>query len=134
MDKQVLLNELVFKAIRSGGPGGQHANKVSSKIELIYDLEQSKALDHPEKIRLKEHFRNRLSTEGILTLYCDDSRSQHQNKRILIKRFLMLVDKGLEIQKTRKKTQPTKASVLKRLHAKKQQSERKQHRQKPRLD
>ena len=132
MDEQVLLNELVFKAVRSGGPGGQHANKVASKVELAFDLEQSNALDEAEKSRLKEQLKNRLSTSGILTLFCDESRSQHQNKSILIKRFLSLIDKGLEIPKTRKKSRPTKASVLRRLESKKKQSERKQQRQKPR--
>lgn len=132
MDKEIILNELVFKAVRSSGPGGQHANKVSSKVELGFDLEQSQGLDDTEKIRLKEHLRNRISTSGILTLSCDESRSQHQNKRLLIKRFLSLLDKGMEIPKTRKKTRPTKASVTKRLDNKKKQAEKKQQRQKPR--
>ncbi len=131
MEKDVLLDELLFKAVRSSGPGGQHANKVSSKVELGFNLEQSKALTEAEKIRLKEYFRNRLSTSGILSLQCDESRSQHQNKRILIKRFLTLIEKGLEKPKSRKKTRPTRASVLKRLDTKKKQAEKKQFRQKP---
>ena len=131
MKKQLLLSELIFKAVRSSGPGGQHANKVASKVELAFNIEGSKALDEAEKLRLKEHFKSRLSSDGTLTLYCDDSRSQHQNKRILIKRFLSLVDKGLEIPKSRKKTRPTKASVARRLDAKKKQAEKKQQRQKP---
>ncbi|MBT8321561.1 MAG: aminoacyl-tRNA hydrolase [Eudoraea sp.] len=131
MEKQVLLNELVFKAVRSGGPGGQHANKVSSKVELVFNLEESKALEVPEKIRLKKYFKSRLSASGLLTMHCDDTRSQHQNKRLLIKRFLKLLEKGLEKPKLRKKTRPPKAAVLKRLNAKKKQAERKQQRQKP---
>ncbi|MCE2613504.1 aminoacyl-tRNA hydrolase [Flavobacteriaceae bacterium D16] len=131
MDKQVLLNELVFKAVRSSGPGGQHANKVSSKVELLFDLEESKSLDDLEKTRLKKHFGNRLSTGGLLLLQCDDTRSQHQNKSLLIKRFLKLVEKGLEKPKLRRKTRPPKSAVRKRLNAKKKQAERKQQRQKP---
>ena len=131
MNTPDLLNELVFKAIRSSGPGGQHANKVSSKVELGFDLEQSKALDDAEKSRLKEYFKKRLTTSGVLIMQCDESRSQHQNKRLLIKRFLGLIDRGLEVPKTRKKTKPTKASVIKRLDTKKKQAERKQLRQKP---
>lgn len=131
MDKEVLLNETTFKAVRSSGPGGQHANKVSSKVELTFDLERSAALEDSEKIRLRENLGNKLSSSGLLILYCDDSRSQHQNKSILIRRFLSIIEKGLEEPKPRKKTRPTKASVLKRLDAKKKQSERKQQRQKP---
>lgn len=131
MDKQLLLNELDFKAVRSSGPGGQHANKVSSKVELLFDLEKSNSLDELEKVRLKKHLANRISTTGLLTLQCDDTRSQHQNKSLLIKRFLKLVEKGLEKPKVRRKTRPPKSAVLKRLNTKKKQAERKQQRQKP---
>ncbi len=131
MNKQILLNELVFKAIRSSGPGGQHANKVSSRVELAYKIEASKALDEEEKKRLKKYLKNRLSASGVLVMQCDDSRSQHQNKRLLIKRFISLIEKGLEVPKIRKKTKPTKASVHKRLDTKKKLSEKKQSRQKP---
>ena len=131
MNEQVLLNELVFKAVRSSGPGGQHANKVSSRVELAYNIEASEALDEAEKKRLKEYFRNRLSASGVLVMQCDESRSQHQNKRLLIKRFLSLIEKGLEVPKIRKKTRPTKASVRKRLDTKKKLAEKKQSRQKP---
>lgn len=131
MDKQLLLNELDFKAVRSSGPGGQHANKVSSKVELLFDLEKSNSLDDLEKVRLKKHLANRISTTGLLILQCDDTRSQHQNKSLLIKRFLKLVEKGLEKPKVRRKTRPPKSAVLKRLNTKKKQAERKQQRQKP---
>ncbi|MCX2718415.1 alternative ribosome rescue aminoacyl-tRNA hydrolase ArfB [Lentiprolixibacter aurantiacus] len=131
MDKQTLLNELIFKAVRSSGPGGQHANKVSSKVELNFDLEKSNALNEAEKTLLKKSLKNRLTTSGTLSLQCDDSRSQHQNKSLLVKRFLSLLEKGLEIPKSRKKTRPTKASVRKRLDTKKKQAEKKQQRQKP---
>ena len=131
MNKQVLLNELVFKAVRSSGPGGQHANKVSSRVELAYNIEASEVLDEEEKKRLKKYLKNRLSASGVLVMQCDDSRSQHQNKRLLIKRFISLVEKGLEVPKIRKKTKPTKASVRKRLDTKKKLSEKKQSRQKP---
>jgi ribosome-associated protein len=131
MDKQLMLNELDFKAVRSSGPGGQHANKVSSKVELLFDLEKSNSLDELEKVRLKKHLANRISTTGLLILQCDDTRSQHQNKSLLIKRFLKLVEKGLEKPKVRRKTRPPKSAVLKRLNTKKKQAERKQQRQKP---
>lgn len=131
MDRQTLLKELVFKAVKSSGPGGQHANKVSSKVELIFKLEESKALDETEKTRLREHLKSRLSTNGLLTMQCGETRSQNQNKKILIKRFLSLLEKGLAIPKTRKKTKPTKASVIRRLDTKKKQAELKKQRQKP---
>lgn len=134
MDIQNLLGELDFRAIRSSGPGGQHANKVSSKVALIFDLKGSRALNESEIRRLTSFFKNRLSSSGVLTLYCEETRSQHQNKSLLIKRFIKLLEKGLEEPKIRKETRPPKSAVIKRLQSKKKQSEKKKHRQKPKPD
>ena len=131
MDKQLILQELQFRAMRSSGPGGQHANKVSSKVELSFSLRDSKALSESEKERLIRFFKPRLSQAGMLILQCDETRSQHQNRAILINRFLKLLDKGLIKPKTRKQTRPSKKSVLKRLETKSRQAQKKQHRQKP---
>src|SRR5690606_25432879 len=100
-DKDALLNELTFKATRSSGAGGQHVNKVSSKVELIYNLEMSSVFNEDQKERLQNKFQNRLTKEGVFILQCDESRSQHKNKELVIKRFLELIEKNLIVPKKR---------------------------------
>ena len=129
-----LIKELNFKAIRSSGPGGQHANKVSSKIELTFDIENSYELNDEEKSLLLKNIANRLTKESILILFCDESRSQHKNKEIIIKRFLELIKNGLIIPKKRKATKPSRSSIRKRLDSKNKHSKKKKDRKKPDLD
>lgn len=129
-----LLQELQFKAVRSSGSGGQHVNKVSTKIELSFDVANSTALSEEEKERLLSKLGSRLSKTGILLVQCDESRSQLQNKERAIKRLLTLLKDALKVAKKRKKTKPTKAAVEKRLQAKKRASEKKVNRSKPTLD
>lgn len=125
MDVGKLLKELKFKASRSSGAGGQHVNKVSSKIELIFDLPNSNEFTKDEKELLLKALRTKLTKENILLLQCDESRSQHKNKEIVIKRFLLLITGGLKVPKKRKATKPSKASIQKRLEKKKQQAYKK---------
>ena len=94
-----LISELNFKAIRSSGSGGQHVNKVSSKVELSFDLDASEVLTEIQKDRLQKKLKNRLNTQGILILQCDETRSQHRNKELVIKRFLAMIEDGLKEQK-----------------------------------
>jgi len=130
MDTENLIKELHFKAIRSSGAGGQHVNKVSSKIELSFDLENSNALSKSEKDRLNTKLSSKLSKENMLILFCDESRSQHRNKEIAIKRFLELIQLNLIQPKKRRKTKPSKSSIKKRLDTKKKHSEKKNNRKK----
>ena len=81
MNQEQILNELQFKAIRSSGPGGQHANKVSSKVELSFQIAASDGLTERQKKRLLLKLGNKLSKEGVLILQCDESRSQHKNNK-----------------------------------------------------
>jgi len=134
MNTKNLIKELNFKAIRSSGPGGQHANKVSSKIELTFDLEKSIELNDNQKIRLLKSLANRLTKENVLILFCDESRSQHKNKQIVIQRFLDFISVGLIRPKKRKATKPSKASIQKRLNSKKRDSAKKVSRKKPNID
>jgi len=131
VNKDQLLTELQFKAIRSSGPGGQHANKVSSKVELSFHIETSAGLTERQKKRVLLKLGNKLSKEGLLILQCDESRSQHKNKESVIKRFLKLIEKSLVVPKARKKSRPTKSSIEKRLKGKKIASLKKQNRGKP---
>ena len=131
MDTENILKELKFKAIRSSGPGGQHANKVSSKIELTFDLENSNSLSDDEKSLLKSKISSKLTKENGLILFCDESRSQHRNKEIATKRFLKLLAGGLTRQKKRKPTKPSKSSIKKRMEVKQRTSLKKELRKKP---
>jgi len=134
LDVQNLTKELKFKAIRSGGAGGQHVNKVSSKIELTFDISASKILSEDQKGLLLKKLSSRLTKENVLILFCDESRSQHKNKEIVIERFLEIIKKGLKKPKSRKKTKPSKASIKKRLDNKKKIGEKKISRKKTDLD
>jgi ribosome-associated protein len=122
MDAAQLLKELKFKAVRSSGAGGQHVNKVASKIELIFDLQNSVGFTDEEKTVLLKNLHRKLTKEQILLLQCSESRSQHKNKEIVIERFLQIITHGLKVPKKRKATKPSKASIQKRLERKKQQA------------
>jgi ribosome-associated protein len=122
MNTELMIKELKFKAVRSGGAGGQHVNKVSSKIELTFDLENSASFTEEEKALLIQKLKSKLTKENILLLQCDESRSQHKNKEIAIDRFLNIISGGLKVQKPRKETKPSKSSILKRLEKKKKQA------------
>jgi ribosome-associated protein len=122
MNTELMIKELKFKAVRSGGAGGQHVNKVSSKIELTFDLENSESLSEEEKALLIQKLKSKLTKENVLLLQCDESRSQHKNKEIAIDRFLNFISGGLKVQKPRKETKPSKSSIVKRLEKKKKQA------------
>lgn len=134
MNQSLLLQELQFKAVRSSGAGGQHVNKVSTKIELSFSVANSNALSDPEKERLFLKLGNRLTKAGTLLIQCDESRSQHKNKELAIKRFLTVLKAALKVSKKRKKTKPSRAAIEKRLKAKKKASQTKANRAKPSLD
>ena len=134
MNIENLPKELSFKAVRSGGAGGQHVNKVSSKIELTFDVENSKILKEEQKKLLLKNLYSHLTKENVLILFCDESRSQHKNKEIVIERFLKIIKNGLTIPKKRKPTKVSKSAIRKRLEKKKKLAFKKTLRQKPKLD
>lgn len=131
MDKTIAIQELDFKAVRSGGAGGQHVNKVSTKVELFFDIENSKALSANEKERCYQKLGSKLTIENVLLLSCDDTRSQHRNKDLVIKRFLETMRTGLRVSKIRRKTKPKRSAIEKRLKSKKKHAEKKARRQRP---
>lgn len=134
MNKDLILQELKFRAVRSGGSGGQHVNKVSTKVELIFNLANSKAFNASEKERLYKKLNNRLTQENKLLVQCDESRSQHKNREIAESRLLKLIEEGLKVPKKRKKTSPSRASVEKRLKSKRVVAKKKTSRKKPEDD
>ena len=121
--------EVTFIAIRSSGPGGQHANKVSTAIELRFDITHS-SLPEDIKGRLLVMNDKRITGEGILILHCDTHRSQIKNKHEAIRRLKEIILKAAKPKKERKKTKPTQAAKTKRLESKKRRSEVKARRKK----
>ena len=134
MHVQTILNECQFKAVRSSGSGGQHVNKVSSKVELQFNVVQSEGLSEREKTRIQQKLASKLTQENVLILQAGDTRSQHRNKQLVISRFLTLLKDALKVPKKRKPTKPTQASVTKRLETKQKNAVKKQLRKKPKLD
>ena len=134
MNIETILKELNFKAIRSSGAGGQHVNKTSSKIELSFDLENSNSLSFNEKELLKLKLSSKLTKENVLILFCEESRSQHRNKDLAIKRFITVLKTNLIRPKKRRATKPSKASVKRKAENKKRVSVKKTLRKKPNLD
>ena len=102
MNKEHLYKELEFKAVRSSGSGGQHVNKVSSKVELYFNINNSISLKDEEKNLLLKNLSNRITKDGVLVLSNSESRSQHTNKEKVIKHFFTILEKGLIIPKKRK--------------------------------
>ena len=134
MEIQKIISELQYKAVRSSGAGGQNVNKVSSKVVLSFDLKNSQALSEEEKKMLENKLTNRLTSEQILILNCDEDRSQFKNKAIVTKRFLAIITAALLVPKFRKATKIPKSVIRKRIKDKKNVSDIKQSRRKPNLD
>ncbi|MEN8776929.1 MAG: alternative ribosome rescue aminoacyl-tRNA hydrolase ArfB [Polaribacter sp.] len=133
MHRENIIKELSFKAIRSSGAGGQHVNKTSSKIDLTFDLQNSLSLTESEKILLKDKLSSKLTKENVLILFCEETRSQHKNKELAIKRFLSLLKTNLTRKKKRKPTKPSRASLKRKAESKQRNSLKKAHRKKPKL-
>lgn len=134
MNKDTIYKELHFKAVRSSGAGGQHVNKVSSKVELYFDLASSEAFTEKEKELLLRNLSNRMTKEGVLKLYSSESRSQHTNKEKVIKKLFKIIEKGLIVPKKRKAIKISRAQKIKRLDSKTKHAVKKLLRKKPHLE
>ena len=126
--------ELDFRATRAGGPGGQHVNTSSTRVELLWNLEQSPSLSDEQRERLKVKLRKRIGGDGVFRLTSSGSRSQHQNKEDVTRRFANMLEQALRIPKPRKKTRVPRAVKEARLQSKKNRSRVKQQRGKVRFD
>lgn len=134
MDWEQILTELSYKAVRSSGPGGQHVNKTSTKVEVSFYPERSQGLNWEEKELISAKLASRISREGKLVLSDDNSRSQSRNKEAVTARLQELLLQALKKPKARKATKPSKASKQKRLENKRHHSSKKAGRKPPQID
>lgn len=121
--------ELDARFVRSPGPGGQHVNKVSTAVELRFDVAGSPALPEAVRARLMRLAGRRLSAEGILTIEAHRFRTQERNRRDAIERLVDLIQRATMEPKPRKPTRPTRASKERRLAGKSQRAQLKGLRQ-----
>lgn len=128
------LAELAFKTTTSSGKGGQHVNKVSSRAVLKFNVYKSELLSKEQKEILTSALGKRLDTKGNLQMSSQKTRSQHQNKTLVIERFYSLLENALLPETERIPTKPTRGSKVKRIKKKKHIAEKKQRRQKPGMD
>lgn len=123
-------NEIRYRVSRSSGSGGQHVNKVETRVELLFDVRNSDLLNTAERALIQERLGNRISQEGILRIVNQKSRSQLKNKTNALKKFRLLMEKALVPPPKRKKVKPLTANKEKRLSHKKQKSDKKKNRKK----
>ncbi len=125
LTRELLLKEISFKTSRSGGKGGQNVNKVSSKAELNWHIQESELLTDEEKTLINTKLASRINLNGILQVISEEERSQILNKQRCIEKLLVLVKKALHIPKLRKASKPKKSAIEKRLKSKQMQAMKK---------
>jgi len=125
--------ELEVRFARSGGPGGQHVNTSSTKVELRFDLDATEAMTPEQKRRVRATLANRITNDGVLVLTSSEHRSQTRNREAVVARFATLVGDALRPTKRRRRTKPSRASRERRLEAKRQRSEKKSLRRDPQV-
>lgn len=125
------LPEITFQTSRASGPGGQHVNKVESRVELRFQIQPSRVLTDEQKTLILEKLGPQLTAEGWLLLTAQEDRSQWRNKELVLARFHELLLRSLRRPKPRKATKPSQAVVRKRLETKKRLGEKKASRRRP---
>jgi ribosome-associated protein len=128
--KASLAKEVSYKTSRSGGKGGQNVNKVSTKVELLFPVDDSALFTDEEKVLIKERLQSRFNKDGYVQVICDEERSQLLNKEIALERLTMLFTRSLQKPKARKPTKISKAVREARLAGKKFTSQKKESRKK----
>jgi ribosome-associated protein len=128
---RIPLSELSYRASRSSGPGGQHVNTSSTRIEVVWDVATSAALTDEERTRLLTRLRSRLDSAGCLRLVSGETRSQLRNREAVTERLRSVVAGALVVPKHRKRTRVPAAVKAARLEAKRRRSDLKQSRRRP---
>lgn len=122
------ITELQFQTARSSGPGGQNVNKVETKVQLKFDINNSLILSEEEKLTLLQKASNKVDQEGFIHLSSQEKRSQIQNKELVIRKFYDLLRTAFHKKKIRKASKPSKGAIEERLKSKKAQAEKKANR------
>jgi ribosome-associated protein len=124
------LSELSFRFSRSSGPGGQHVQKSSTRVELLFDVANSPSLSDAQRSRVLRRLASYVDTAGILHLTSQSERSQLRNREEVVSRFQSLMREGLKRRKRRRPTRPSAESRERRLRKKKERSQIKKGREK----
>lgn len=132
-DLEIPRSELSFRATRAGGPGGQHVNTSSTRVELLWSLARSRVVTAEQRERLREKLKGRLDAEGNVRVVGSDYRSQARNRAAAEERLASIVRSALAVPRPRRKTRPSRAAVEKRLSSKRRLGEKKRERR-PRYD
>ena len=128
INKESLQKEVTYKTSRSGGKGGQNVNKVSSKVELLFSIDNSLLFDDEEKQLLKDKLQSRFNKDGDIQVICDEERSQYLNKEKAVDRLINLLINALKKPKIRKASKVSKAAKAARLEQKRITSAKKEGR------
>jgi ribosome-associated protein len=119
------LAEVELRTSRSSGPGGQHANVTASRVEAVFDVETSRALDEDQRARLLDR------AGAVVTAVAQDARSQSRNRELALRRLAGKIAAALAVPRRRRPTRPTRSSRLRRLEQKRRMAERKRYRRRP---
>ena len=115
-------SKLSFRFSRSSGPGGQHVQKSSTRVELLFDVVHSPSLSDPQRARVMDRLSGYIDSAGVLHLFSQSERSQWRNREETVERFQILMRKALQRRKKRKATRPSAASRERRLRTKRKRS------------
>ncbi len=125
---EIPASEVHFQFARSGGPGGQNVNKVETRVELLFDVSRSTALNDEQREQLMRNLQSKIDGEGILHVVSQESRSQWKNREVAVEKFIALLAHALKPRKKRRKTRRPAESNERRLEIKRRRSELKRQR------